>query len=64
MNGEGVEGVAEFMGDSRGKAHDGINAFTLDAFLEGDFVFGDVGKDHDVPAAIGSADLGGNGHHI
>ncbi len=64
MDGEGVEGVAEFMGDSGGKAHDGINAFALDAFFEGDLVFGDVGEDHDVTAAIGRADLGGNGHHI
>lgn len=64
VNGEGIEGVTEFVGDSGGEAHDGIDALALDAFLEGDFVLGDVGEDDDVAAAVGGADLRGNGHHV
>lgn len=64
VDGEGIQGIAEFMGDSGGEAHDGINALGLDAFFEGYFVFGDIGEDDNVTTATGSTHLRGDGNHV
>ena len=52
MDADGVEGIADLVGDAGGEGDDGVDALALDAIFGLDALFGDIAEDGHAAAAF------------